>query len=209
MKKRKLIVAVLTFGMLFAFGCGKNKNDGTQTGTTENGILGTDMTEDLTTENKTTENGTTENGTTENDTTGNDTTNDSNENADTIGKKLKDEFMTEIKKSQNLHDVAAALAKHESVKAQNMEVVDVNEGYLSGFDADITGFKKGVMFSPVINTIPFVGYIFETDTPETLVKTLKDHAQLNWNICTVADEMVVETSDNYVLFVMSPNSFEQ
>ena len=117
--------------------------------------------------------------------------------------------MTEIKKSQNLHDVAAALAKHESVKAQNMEVVDVNEGYLSGFDADITGFKKGVMFSPVINTIPFVGYIFETDTPETLVKTLKDHAQLNWNICTVADEMVVETSDNYVLFVMSPNSFEQ
>lgn len=209
MRKRKIIVAVLAFGMLFAFGCGKNKNDGTQTGTTENGILEIDTTENGTTENGTTENGTTENGTTENGTTGNDTTNDSNENADTIGRKLKAEFMAEIKKSQNLHDVAATLAKHESVKSQNMEVVDVNEGYLSGFDAEITGFKKGVMFSPVIGTIPFVGYIFETDTPETLVKTLKDHAQLNWNICTVADEMVVETSDNYVLFVMSPNSFEQ
>ena len=37
----------------------------------------------------------------------------------------------------------------------------VEPGFLSGFQAEIDGFDEGCMFSPVIATIPFVGYIFK------------------------------------------------
>ena len=42
---------------------------------------------------------------------------------------------------------------------------------------------------------------------DDLVKTLEEKHQLNWNICTTADEMKVYSEGNYVFFVMSPTSF--
>ena len=37
----------------------------------------------------------------------------------------------------------------------------VEPGLLTGFgNTEITGFKEGVMFAPMIGTIPFVGYVF-------------------------------------------------
>lgn len=130
------------------------------------------------------------------------------EEGNTIGTKLRSMFMTEIKNDQNIESIADKLSKHEVLKDQNMVTQPVTEGFLNGFDAEITGFKNGVMFSPMIGSIPFVGYVFETDNSYELVKTLKDHAQLNWNICTVADEMVVDSDGSYVFFVMAPKSFE-
>ena len=39
--------------------------------------------------------------------------------------------------------------------------------------------------------------------------SLTDNANLAWNICTQADQMMVESVDNTVFFVMSPLSFEE
>jgi hypothetical protein len=85
-------------------------------------------------------------------------------------------------------------------------------GFLMGFNADITGFEECVTFAPMIGTIPFVGYIFtlaEGADVEAFKTTLSDNANLRWNICTAAEEMVVENEGNTVFFLMCPASFEQ
>ena len=83
--------------------------------------------------------------------------------------------------------------------------MEVSEGYLNGFDEDITGFQKGVMFSPVIGTIPFVGYVFETDDADALLSLLKEKANPAWNICTEADETVSTSKEKLVFFLMCTN----
>lgn len=91
--------------------------------------------------------------------------------------------------------------------------IPVEAGYLTGFDnVEISGFDEGVMFGPAIGTIPFVGYVFTlsegTDANE-FVKILKDNANLRWNICTEADELIVKSKGDKVLAVMTPSSFEE
>lgn len=83
--------------------------------------------------------------------------------------------------------------------------MEVSEGYLNGFDEEITGFQKGVMFSPVIGTIPFVGYVFETDDADALLSLLKEKANPAWNICTEADETVSTSKEKLVFFLMCTN----
>lgn len=89
----------------------------------------------------------------------------------------------------------------------------IEPGLLSGFDnAEIAGFKEGCMFGPMMGTIPFVGYIFvlEDDADvDAFEETLKDNANLRWNICTEAEELTVESEDNTVFFLMSPKKFEE
>lgn len=49
----------------------------------------------------------------------------------------------------------------------------------------IQGFSQGVMFAPVISTIPFVGYLFrleEQTSGQDFVQTLRDAADPRWNI---------------------------
>jgi hypothetical protein len=91
--------------------------------------------------------------------------------------------------------------------------MEVEPGLLNGFDnAEITGFEEGVLFAPMIGSIPFVGYVFtladdaDVDAFET---TLKDNANLAWNICTEADEMVVDHVGSEVFFVMCPASLDE
>ena len=89
----------------------------------------------------------------------------------------------------------------------------VEPGYLTGFDNnEIKGFKEGAMFSPMIGTTPFVGYVFTLESASdasAFVNNLKSSANLRWNICTEADEMVSGISGNKVFFVMSPLAFEE
>ena len=58
----------------------------------------------------------------------------------------------------------------------------------------------------------FVGYVFEladgTDVDE-FKSTLKDSANLRWNICVEAEELIVENDGNKVFFLMCPKSFEE
>ncbi len=83
--------------------------------------------------------------------------------------------------------------------------VEVEPGYLNGFDDEIKGFDEGVMFSPMIGSIPFVGYVFKTSDPASLEALLKSKANLRWNICTEADEMVSATKGDLVFFMMCTN----
>ena len=85
-------------------------------------------------------------------------------------------------------------------------------GFLNGFNEEITGFEECVTFAPMIGTIPFVGYIFtlaEGADVEAFKTTLSDNANLRWNICTAAEEMIVENEGNTVFFLMCPTTFEQ
>lgn len=91
--------------------------------------------------------------------------------------------------------------------------VPVEPGLLTGFgNAEITGFKDGVMFAPAIGTIPFVGYIFvleDDEDVEGFINTLEENADPRWNICTEAEETVTGHAGNTVFFVMSPKSLEE
>lgn len=126
---------------------------------------------------------------------------------DTVASKLYELFETEIATTDDINEVANKLIEAEYFKEVSMTTMEVEPGFLNGFEAEITGFNNGVMFAPMIGTIPFVGYIFETDNTELLIDEIEANASLNWNICTTADEMLVKAHDNYVFFVMSPYTF--
>lgn len=88
----------------------------------------------------------------------------------------------------------------------------VEEGLLSGFDNfEVKGFKEGAMFGPMMGSIAFVGYIFTLEDGadvEAFKTSLKDNANLRWQICVQAEELIVENEGNTVFFLMCPKSFE-
>lgn len=120
---------------------------------------------------------------------------------DTMGTKLAQVFVNEIKAGSSITATVDALCKASEFECGSMEVM---EGYLNGFSGEVTGFNSGTTFGPYIGSIPFIGYVFETDTPEVLKDTLLSLADPRWNICTEAQETVVEISGNYVFFTMCP-----
>ncbi len=93
-----------------------------------------------------------------------------------------------------------------------MDAGAVEPGLLTGFgNEEIKGFKEGTMFSPIIGSIPFVGYIFRVDDETSVsdfINELKENANLRWNICTEADQMLISVVDNTVLFAMYSTSEE-
>lgn len=130
---------------------------------------------------------------------------------ETVANTLMSDFKS-IAKSQNAESIANQLIANKIIPFMPA-VMPVEEGLLNGFgDAEITGFKEGAMFGPMIGTIPFIGYVFElkdeTDVNQ-FISTLKSNANLRWNICTEADEMVVCSVDKKVFFVMCPKYFEE
>lgn len=88
----------------------------------------------------------------------------------------------------------------------------VEPGMLTGFgNAEITGFKEGVMFAPMIGSIAFVGYVFDLEEGTdgaAFMQTLTDNADPRWNICVEAEETVCEQVGNKVFFVMCPKTLE-
>ena len=130
---------------------------------------------------------------------------------ETVANTLMSDFKS-IAKSQNAESIANQLIANKIIPFMPA-VMPVEEGLLNGFgDAEITGFKEGAMFGPMIGTIPFIGYVFElkdeTDVNQ-FISTLKSNANLRWNICTEADEMAVCSVDKKVFFVMCPKYFEE
>ena len=116
-----------------------------------------------------------------------------------------------VKEGSTTNAIATALSTNELVAFMPM-VQDMEAGYFAGFTADITGFKAATAFMPMIGTIPFVSYVFELEADadkDAFVANLNDTADLRWNICTAAEEIVVETEGNFVFVIMAPLSFEQ
>lgn len=129
--------------------------------------------------------------------------------SDKLSDKLSYSFEETIKKESDLKKVAETLSKNENIKTKLMVTELNNDDYITGFEKDVTGFKKAYVIQPMIGTIPFIMYVFETDNAEEFSKTLEENAKLNWNICTEADEMRTSTYKNYVFFVMTPASFDE
>ncbi len=128
-----------------------------------------------------------------------------------VGNTLLDAFKKENPSSSAL-SIAEKLISHEIIAFMG-GAVEVEEGFLSGFDnTEIKGFKEGAMFCPMIGTVPFVGYVFTLDgsvSAGDFINNLKSSANLRWNICTKADEMVTGSNGDKVFFVMCPTAFEE
>ena len=109
-------------------------------------------------------------------------------------------------------ELADHLLANEALLFMGMSM-PVEEGLLTGFDNfEVKGFDEGVMFGPAIGTIPFIGYVFDladdTDV-DKFMQDIRDNANLRWNICTEADELVVENKGDTVIVIMTPEKFEE
>ena len=129
----------------------------------------------------------------------------------TAGKVLSEDFKEKAKEYTDALSLAEAVSQN-SIIPFSAAAMPVEEGYLAGFDEEIKGFKEGAMFGPVIGSIPFVGYVFILEDgadASTFISTLKKNANLRWNICVEAEEMVSGSVGNKVFFVMCNKSFDE
>lgn len=147
---------------------------------------------------------------TENVSSNNDVSSNDTSSKGTVGETLLADFKADSKGTAQ--EIADRLIKNEIIQFMG-GATPVEEGLLSGFDnTEIKGFKEGVMFAPMMSSIAFVGYIFELPEDadvDAFKTTLKDSANLRWNICVEAEELIVENEGNKVFFLMCPKSFEQ
>ena len=141
--------------------------------------------------------------------------NESNTSADgSVAQALLADFEAQVSENNALtaQEIADALLTNEVILFSGV-TMPVEEGLLMGFDnAEITGFDEGVMFAPAIGSIPFVGYVFDLPddaNADDFIAVLEENANPRWNICTEAEETVVESAGDKVFFVMSPISFEE
>ncbi len=131
---------------------------------------------------------------------------------DTLGETLRADF--EAKAADGM--LSCQILADELIKNPAIQfgpaTMPVSPGLLTGFgNAEITGFRDGIMFAPMIGSIAFVGYVFELEEGtdgEAFMQTLRDNADPRWNICVEAEEMVMDQVGNKVFFVMCPTSLE-
>ena len=129
---------------------------------------------------------------------------------ETLGTILKNDFIAraEADASISAEEMANAIISNPAIQF-GPATMPVEPGFLMGFDnAEITGFSEGVMFAPMIGSIPFVGYVFElssADACEAFCAMLLENCDPRWNICTEADETVCGSAENLVFFVMCSN----
>ena len=130
--------------------------------------------------------------------------------ADTVGGILLEDFKANSEGTPQ--EIADRLLTNEVIQFPGV-AAPVEPGLLAGFDnAEIKGFDEGVMFAPMMGTIPFMGYIFSLEDGadvEGFKQTLQDNANLRWNICTEAEELIVDSEGNTVFFLMSPKTFDE
>ena len=187
---KKLLVTVLTTALVASMVACGGKNDVT----TENTEVST---ENISTESVSTE----------------ETAATEEASGDTLGQTLLAAFYEELTANPEMtaQELADAVIANEAILFSGA-TAPVEAGFLSGFDADITGFEEGVMFAPMIGTIPFVGYVFtvaEGADVDEFVGKLEENANPRWNICTEAEETIVEAVGNKVFFLMCPKSLEE
>ena len=130
--------------------------------------------------------------------------------SNSVGNVLLNDFKSKVGSTSSVLELADQLV-HNPIIPFMGGAMDVEEGFLSGFDnAEIKGFKSGAVFMPMIGSIPFIGYVFELENEagvSAFISNLESNANLRWNICVTADEMVSGSVGNKVFFVMAPTSF--
>ncbi|MBR6812883.1 MAG: hypothetical protein IKM51_05870 [Oscillospiraceae bacterium] len=132
---------------------------------------------------------------------------------ETLGTILNNDFISraEADSSLSAEEMANAIISNPVIQF-GPATMPVEPGFLMGFDnAEITGFSQGVMFAPMIGSIPFVGYVFILEDGadvQAFLDTLNANANPRWNICVEAEETVSANVGNMVFFVMCPTSVE-
>lgn len=113
--------------------------------------------------------------------------------------------------TKSAEDLAFLLAMHESIPFMSGSMA-VEPGYLAGFNNfEVTGFTSAAVFMPMIGSYPFVGYIFQLEEGadvQNFISDLQANADLRWNICVAADQLVIGAVGNTVFFLMCPETFE-
>ncbi len=132
--------------------------------------------------------------------------------AKTVGQKLLADFMGKAGSASDMSALAQSLIENPIIPFMGA-TMPVEPGYLSGFgDTEIKGFEEGYMFGPMIGAIAFVGYVFRLPDGADIsafIANLKKNADLRWNICVEAEEMVAGSAGNKVFFVMCPKEFDE
>jgi len=121
--------------------------------------------------------------------------------------KLMAIFKAEAANTTDVKAIADKLADFEG-DAAAYTVETKEEGFLNGFDGDVTGFKACASISPWIGSIPFAVYVFEADDAEAFLETIKAQANPAWNICTEATDVASCIEGNLVFFAMCPGEDE-
>lgn len=128
----------------------------------------------------------------------------------TLGNTLLADFKVKAA-SMNTLALAEALITNPVIQFSG-GAMPVEPGLLSGFgNTEITGFKEGAVFMPMIGSIAFVGYVFELENAADVsgfIAKLRSSADMRWNICVEAEEMVTGSVGTKVFFVMCPTSLE-
>ncbi|MCQ2560616.1 MAG: hypothetical protein MJ186_01055 [Clostridia bacterium] len=124
--------------------------------------------------------------------------------ANTVGTKLQAVFDSSSETDVNKM-VDELIAAGEEIAELSLVPMEMVPGWLNGITVEVDNFTEGTMFSPMIGSIPFVGYVFKSDDAAALEATLTENADKAWNICTQADEMVSSVRGDLVFFVMCTN----
>ena len=131
----------------------------------------------------------------------------------TWGESLWEAFETTMNDNPSATAVDAAfmVSMHESIPEEAMfGSAEIMPGLLAGFNNyEVTGFKSGAMFGPMMGSVAFIGYVFELEEGadvNAFMTNLTDNADPRWNICVEADQTVVGAYNNMVFFLMCPNS---
>lgn len=131
------------------------------------------------------------------------------EPAGTLGQTLLSDFKAKAHAGMDTLSIAEGLMQNPAIQFMG-GAMPVEEGLLSGFDNfEVKGFKSGAVFMPMIGSIAFVGYVFELEDgvgTAPFIQSLRDNANMRWNVCVAADEMVTGAVGNKVFFVMCPTS---
>lgn len=80
--------------------------------------------------------------------------------SDDIEKALANSFENNIESTSKTNDIVEKMIEADTEELGLM-AMPVSEGLLNGFNAEITGFEEATMFSPMIGSIPFIGYVFK------------------------------------------------
>ena len=130
----------------------------------------------------------------------------------TVGNILLADFKSKVAGADSMLSLAESLIAHDMIPFMG-GANEIEPGLLAGFgNTEIKGFKSGASFGPMMGTQPFIGYVFELESGadvNAFISTLKSNADLRWNVCTEAEEMVAGNVGNKVFFVMCPKQFEE
>ena len=106
-------------------------------------------------------------------------------------------------KDKTLEEIATALNSNEALVFAH-DTYEVEGNWFAGFKEELAGYQSARAIVPMIGTIPFNMYVFETDDTAALMNTLNSLVDMRWNICTEADQMLMKAAGNYVFVVMAP-----